>query len=279
MIIWLASYPKSGNTWLRTIISQILYFDQISKENPLEKISEIKNYPKLLYFKELTKNPENVEEIVKNWSLSQDVINLQKKIKVFKTHNIFCNFGKYSFSSLKNTAGVIQIVRDPRNVVSSLKNHYSIPDDEKAVEFITNENKWILDMNKNIPPTFISSWKLHYNSWKKFPKNHLLIKYEKIVDDPIKIIKKIYKYLQIFFKINLTEENLIEISNNTSFDNLKIAEVKGYFNENVYDHESNTKKNFFDLGPKNDWREKIDRKNIQIIEKEFQSEMKELNYL
>ena len=228
MIIWLTSYPKSGNTWLRTIVSQILFFNQISKDNPLEKISEIKNYPKLVYFKELTKNPENVEEIVKNWNLSQDVINLQKKIRIFKTHNIFCNFGKYSFSNLKNTAGVIQIVRDPRNVVSSIKEHYSIINEEKAVEFLMNENKWLLDMNKNIPPTFISSWRLHYNSWKKFPKNHLLIKYESLLKDPTKIIEKVYKYLQTFFKVNLSDENLIQISKNTSFEKLKEAENKGY---------------------------------------------------
>ncbi len=279
MIIWLTSYPKSGNTWLRTIASQILFFNQISKDNPLEKISEIKNYPKLVYFKELTKNPENVEEIVKNWNLSQDVINLQKKIRIFKTHNIFCNFGKYSFSNLKNTAGVIQIVRDPRNVVSSIKEHYSIINEEKAVEFLMNENKWLLDMNKNIPPTFISSWRLHYNSWKKFPKNHLLIKYESLLKDPTKIIEKVYKYLQTFFKVNLSDENLIQISKNTSFEKLKEAENKGYFNENVYDHQTNLKKDFFNLGPKNDWKEKLQKKNIDNIEKEFEIEMKELNYL
>ena len=279
MIIWLTSYPKSGNTWLRTIVSQILFFNQISKDNPLEKISEIKNYPKLVYFKDLTKNPQNVEEIVKNWNLSQDVINLQKKIKIFKTHNIFCNFGKYSFSNLKNTAGVIQIVRDPRNVVSSIKEHYSIINEEKAVEFLMNENKWLLDMNKNIPPTFISSWRLHYNSWKKFPKNHLLIKYESLLKDPIKIIEKVYKYLQTFFKVNLSEENLIQISKNTSFEKLKEAENQGYFNENVYDHQTNLKKDFFNLGPKNDWKEKLQKKNIDTIEKEFEIEMKELNYL
>ena len=279
MIIWLTSYPKSGNTWLRTIVSQILFFNQISKDNPLEKISEIKNYPKLVYFKDLTKNPQNVEEIVKNWSLSQDVINLQKKIKIFKTHNIFCNFGKYSFSNLKNTAGVIQIVRDPRNVVSSIKEHYSITNEEKAVEFLMNENKWILDMDKNIPPTFISSWRSHYNSWKKFPKNHLLIKYESLLKDPIKIIEKVYKYLQIFFKVNLSDENLIQISKNTSLEKLKEAENKGYFNENVYDHETNLKKDFFNLGSNNDWKEKLKKNNINSIEKGLEIEMKELNYL
>lgn len=279
MIIWLTSYPKSGNTWLRTIISQILFFNEISNENPLEKISEIKNYPKLENFKNLVQNPGNVEELVKNWCLSQDVINLQKKIKIFKTHNIFCNFGDYSFSNLSNTAGVIQIVRDPRNVVSSIKNHYSISDEDKAVEFLINENKWILDLNKNLLPTFISSWKLHYNSWKKFPKNHLLIKYENMVIDSFNVVKKVYKYLQIFFKLNLSDDNLHEIVRNTSFENLKLAEKKGYFKESVYDNKSKQKVDFFNLGPKNNWKEKIQKKNIKLIEKEFYSEMKELNYL
>ena len=27
MIIWLASYPKSGNTWVRTIINELIYTD------------------------------------------------------------------------------------------------------------------------------------------------------------------------------------------------------------------------------------------------------------
>ena len=218
-------------------------------------------------------------EIVKNWTLSQEAINLQKKTTIFKTHNIFCNFGKYSFSNLKNTAGVIQIVRDPRNVVSSLKDHYSIINEDKAVEFLMNENKWLFDTNKNIPPTFISSWKVHYNSWKTFPKNHLLIKYESLLNDPIEMIEKIYKYLQIFFKVNLSDENLIQISKNTSFEKLKEAENKGYFNENVYDHETNLKKDFFNLGPNNDWKEKLKKNNINSIEKGLEIEMKELNYL
>ena len=142
-----------------------------------------------------------------------------------------------------------------------------------------NENKWILDVNKNLLPTFISSWKLHYNSWKKFPKNHLLIKYESMINDPIKIIKKVYTYLQIFFKLNLSDDNLYEIVKKTSFENLKKAEKKGYFKENVYNNKSNLKVDFFDLGPKNNWQEKLQEKNIKLIEKEFYSEMKELNYL
>jgi ABC-type enterochelin transport system substrate-binding protein len=49
-------------------------------------------------------------------------IEFKKKIKIFKTHNMLRSFGKYSFADLNNTAGVIHIVWDPRNVISSLKN-------------------------------------------------------------------------------------------------------------------------------------------------------------
>ena len=47
MIIWLTSYPKSGNTWLRTIISQILFYNETSHENPFEKFQKLKTIQNL----------------------------------------------------------------------------------------------------------------------------------------------------------------------------------------------------------------------------------------
>ena len=54
------------------------------------------------------------------------LINKEKKgVQFWKTHNSFCRFeNKYAFTDLANTAGVIYVVRDPRNVVSSYSNHY-----------------------------------------------------------------------------------------------------------------------------------------------------------
>ena len=55
MILWLASYPKSGNTWLRTIIHQIIVKKKdISDEKWLSNIHKlVDTYPRIHHFKNL----------------------------------------------------------------------------------------------------------------------------------------------------------------------------------------------------------------------------------
>ena len=81
MIIWIASYPKSGNTWVRTIISSLLY----TKDGLFDfsKIKKIDQYPQTRFFKGLTSEYKNIHEIKKYWITSQEKINLDKKIKFF----------------------------------------------------------------------------------------------------------------------------------------------------------------------------------------------------
>ena len=43
MIIWLASCPKSGNTWVRAFISSLIF--DTNKENSLENLKKIRGYP------------------------------------------------------------------------------------------------------------------------------------------------------------------------------------------------------------------------------------------
>ena len=43
--------------------------------------------------------------------------------------------------------------------------------------------------------TLITSWKTHYNSWKNFKKNYLLIKYENLISHPDKEFRKISDYV------------------------------------------------------------------------------------
>ena len=45
-------------------------------------------------------------------------------------------------------------------------------------------------------PHIRSSWKNHYNSWKKMEKNYLLIKYEDLLENPVIEFKKITNYLE-----------------------------------------------------------------------------------
>ena len=81
MIIWLASYPKSGNTWLRAFITSLLS-ENIGK-NSLENINKIRAYPITDDFKNLLNDFKDFKKIAKNWETTQSIINLQKKNKVF----------------------------------------------------------------------------------------------------------------------------------------------------------------------------------------------------
>ena len=80
MIIWLSSYPKSGNTWVRSLISSILYSEDGT--HTFNNMNKIKQYPLRDQFKNLISNFHDINQIKKNWILSQDEINLDHKIKI-----------------------------------------------------------------------------------------------------------------------------------------------------------------------------------------------------
>ena len=120
MIIWICSYPKSGNTWLRSFLTALIF----DKNLNINKLSYISQYPKKKHFKNILENMSNLKEVSKKWIRSQEIINSDNKIKFLKTHNMLCNIDKNYFTNSQNTLGAIYIVRDPRNVITSLKNHY-----------------------------------------------------------------------------------------------------------------------------------------------------------
>ena len=124
MIIWLASYPKSGNTWVRSFISALYY--NIEGKNDFSNLRKIRQFPSKSLFEKFTENTQDVKEIYRNWINVQDFLNLDKKVKFLKTHQVNCIIDNCKFTNDDNTIGAIHIVRDPRNVVLSLKNHFSL---------------------------------------------------------------------------------------------------------------------------------------------------------
>ena len=137
MIIWIASYPKSGNTWLRSIITSLLYTTDGIFDFKL--IKKIKQFPTRNQFQDFTKNFNDINEISKFWLLAQDKINLNEEIKFFKTHNLNCAVNNNSFTNRSHTLGTIYVVRDPRNLVDSIKNHYNKDNDEDAKNFLISQ--------------------------------------------------------------------------------------------------------------------------------------------
>ena len=100
-----------GKTFLNSLI-----FTKDSNVN----INDIKieQFPSRKYFNGILMNIDDMREFMQYCNIAQSKLNLDSKIKFFKTHNAFWRTGKYSFTDDKNTMGIIHIVRDPRNVIT-----------------------------------------------------------------------------------------------------------------------------------------------------------------
>ena len=280
MIIWLASYPKSGNTWVRSIISSLLYSDD--GDFNFELIKKIKQFPEKKYFKELISDFGNFEEIKRNWITVQDSINLDNQIKILKTHQGKYTVGKDSFTNSQNTLAKIYIVRDPRTLVSSISNHYTLSLNEACnflmtPQIIGNSKRW--EENQIGMKCLLGKWNDHYRSWTRNKNDLLLIKYEDLVQNPNNELEKIVNFLKNYLNIETNINKNKKILESTSFKNLKQMERKGLFKENVLNKKNNNKVNFFHLGPANNWKETLNEDDKNKIEKNFYEEMTELKYL
>ena len=280
MIIWIASYPKSGNTWVRSIISSLIYSNDGNFDFDLLK--KIQQYPSQKYFKNFTKDFQNINEIKKYWIESQDIINLDKEVKFFKTHHINCKIGEHAFTNKNNTLGTIYVVRDPRNLINSFTNHYSI-DKNTAKNFITSRQSVtgaLEDMKRdNSIFTILGSWNDHFKSWTSMNQNLLLIKYEDLIMDPLNVINKIIKYLKNLINFSADEKKINNIINSTSFDVMKKKETEKGFFESVMDSTDKNKVNFFNLGKENKWEKYLNNEDQEFIKDKLGLEMKELGYI
>lgn len=279
MIVWLASYPKSGNTWVRIFISTLLYSSEKTKVDINKE--HLKQFPNRSNFKNLTNNFLNLDELSKNYISAQDIINLEKGIKFYKTHSAnWKNFDKnYYFTNYENSLGVIHIVRDPRNVITSILDYYNKENYQEALNFLIDRGKVVGGTkHESGVPTILLSWADHYNSWKVFKKNYLLVKYENLLTDPVNEFLKITDFLGSIVKFKFEEKEILELIENCKFEKFSNQEDNHGFIDNSSTNKSLRKK-FFKLGPNNNWEKLLDSQIRVKIEKTFENEMKELQYL
>ena len=279
MIIWLASYPKSGNTWVRSFLSAY-YYSNDGKFN-FSLLKKIKQFPSKNFFNERL---ISIDEAAENWLIAQKKINEKNKLCFLKTHNIFGAYKGKSFTTPEYTLGAIYIVRDPRNVITSLKNHYSLQEDEalKMINSIYRNLRDENDQDNYSSYSFISSWANNYNSWKMSKNiNKLIVKYEDLENRASETFLKIVNFTDNLLKKsnNLNKDKFNNAIETTRFDILKKKEEEEGFEEAVYSRKKGGNKKFFNLGKENNYKELVKPKTLKIIEKLFNKEMRELGYL
>ena len=283
MIIWLASYPKSGNTYVRAFLSA--YYFSENGQFDFNQILNIDQFPHEKYFKQKV---NGISEASKQWIPIQREINKNKKIKFFKTHSCLGNYQGNQFTSPETTLGAVYIVRDPRNVLTSLKNHYSF-DNDKSLEMITDKTRSLMSNNGSYASlTFISSWAENYLSWfrnNQFRK--LFIKYEDLITNKYETFRDIIVFTNTLMnKVEGVDKSKLQKAiETTNFNVLKKKEISETFDgsessfKNWRKFHSENKNLFFNLGPDNNWEKILDLKIQKEIEVNFKNEMSELNYI
>ena len=283
MIIWLASYPKSGNTYVRAFLSA--YYFSENGQFDFSQISNIDQFPHEKFFKEKV---NSISEASKQWLPIQKEINKDKKIRFFKTHSFLGHYQNNEFTSPETTLGAVYIVRDPRNVLTSLKNHYSF-DDDKALEMITDKSRSLMSNNgSHASLNFISSWAENYLSWLKDNRfRRLFVKYEDLITNKYETFRDIIVFTNTLMnKVEgVNKLKLQKAIESTNFNDLKKKEISETFDGSQSSFKSwrkfhsENKNLFFNLGPENNWKKILKTKISNKIEISFEKEMKKLGYL
>ena len=279
MIIWLASYPKSGNTYLRSFLSSY-YFSEDGKFD-FKYLANIRQFPNIKFSK---LKAQSYEDASKNWLFNQNAFFNRENFYFVKTHNCLFPYKSNPFTTINETLGAIYIVRDPRNVITSLTHHYSF-NYEQAYSQMTNENACLAEAsvdNDYSNFTYLNSWSNHYYSWKKnIIFKTLIIKYEDLERNKEDTFKKVINFINVLKGENkeINQIKLLNAIKSTNFSNLKNKEKNEGFEESVYSKKTGKKINFFNLGFNNRWQKILPKSVEEKLTSVFYKEILELGYL
>ena len=266
---------------VKNLISAYYYSnDGVFKQNLIKNIGQ---FPEKKHFQGFNYLPQLVIDTSRFWIKAQERINSDNKLRFFKTHNVFGKINDRTFTNKENSIGCIYIVRDPRNVITSLSNHYEL-NYSQALTWMLNERKYIYDYEKSQEYSdfqFISSWSNNYKAWKsqnEFPLK--LVRYEDLMTKTYEVFSEIIEFIN---ETNNNSEiiNKLKIKNaikSTSFNKLKENEQKYGFSESIKSRKEEKQIPFFFLGPDNDWNKILDNEFKIKLNDVFQKDLKELNY-
>tara|TARA_X000000368_G_C22945976_1_gene674381 strand:+ start:75 stop:962 length:888 start_codon:yes stop_codon:yes gene_type:complete len=290
-IFWICSYPKSGNTLIRAILTGLFFSnDGVVNFRDMRHIGLFETTRRLNFIKSINEkdfyNLGDLRILSKYWHKIQtnQELRIEKGFGFLKTHSCLVSVKNNLFTSKDITKGYIYVVRDPRDLSISWAHHsnYSI---DQSIDFLSNPLsvlKWINKSKysiipKNIfPLQFVSSWSEHVKSWTEndidVPK--LIIKYEDLITNKTFIIKKIINFFDKYFKVKIdnSDKRIENILKTTSFSYMKNMEAKNSFDEAM------PWVDFFREGKKEQWKKILTKEQKMKIEKNFKNYMLKFGY-
>lgn len=185
-ILWLASYPKSGNTWLRLFLCNYLF--NAATPVPINEARRIgPGDASLALYKRvggpgLDVSDQNTVLALRNRVIAAHSAN-GADVNFMKTHNVNADAHGHWLIPREMSRGALYVIRNPLDVAVSYAHHYAC-DYSAAVASLGNDHT-VITPDATVVPQYLGNWSNHVRSWERargFPTH--VIRYEDMQADP-----------------------------------------------------------------------------------------------
>ena len=248
---WLASYPKSGNTWIRMLLSAYHMRGTLRINEIVGSVSDTR----LSFYQAVAPLPVEALSLDQRILLRPSALLYlseawrQYRPLVTKTHMARVELNGIELFPPCLTERALYLVRDPRDVALSYARHFGLTP-ERTVESMVKDTNVIAPVkNGRQIAQYIGSWGLHVRSWarcEKFPV--AVIRYEDLLEDTEGTFTKVLRWYGIDvdpFRVSCAVEAC-------RFARVKAAEEREGFEEVGENQER-----FFNSGRAGAWRAEL----------------------
>ena len=270
-IIWLASYPKSGNTWMRVFLHNLLRNpDKPAAINSLNQFCLGENNS--AFYNELDPRPLTAlsdAEIMALRPRVHEMLTRASPDSVFvKTHNLLGEAEGQPLINLECTVGAIYLVRNPLDVAISYAHHFGVAVDE-AIEHLNfaGAGTPTTDLRAR---QYYGTWSMHVAGWTQvpFPARHV-VRYEDMTDKPLETFAGVARFLGL----DPPASRLQRAIDHSSFEQLRSQEDESGFVER------SQHSRFFRSGRVGQWREILSDGQIRQIVSDQREQMERFGYV
>jgi len=276
-ILWIASYPKSGNTWTRALLNNLLKIIQDEDEGAPQNINRMNEYTiwdisARPYEKILEKPPKDVDraEIARiRPQVQEQIAERTDGLAMVKTHHALVMDRGVPTINFEITSGAIYIVRNPLDVAISFSNHLGSTID-RAIE-----EMGIRNLETGVSETSVyevyGSWSQHVESWTRKPHRAIYVmRYEDMLEHPHETFGGLARHLLL----PATKDQLQLAIDRSSFDELKKQE-----DEEGYREKPDSAPRFFRSGKAGEWRHTLTPAQVTKIVHDHHVQMQRFGYL
>lgn len=274
-IVWIAAYPKSGTTWLRTMLSNYLsHGDAPASINALvgqwgasarDKFDQLMGIDSSdLRPDELARHLPAFRELLADAVCTQPIGAIESaagpRLPYFaKTHEAFQGpVGGPRFSAV-GTVGAIYLVRNPLDVAVSYAHHLQLPIEQTIRRMNRPDADEVPAVSgiRNLLPNPLRTWREHVASWvdQKLVRT-CVVRYEDMLSDPLAAFGKVVR----FAGLQLQAGRLQRAVDHAAFPRLQAQEAERGFGER-----QQTAPCFFRAGVAGDWRRVLTRDQVQAL--------------